>query len=282
MGQPKKTPFNLHVVEGFENSTGLPPDWKIFNDNKDAAWEVVTNVANTGNRCIGFNNCEGNGANDMTGTKDWLVTAPYDLSKATTVSISFDVAYAALDFKGKIYADSLTVYCSVNSGATWVQIYKNGGESLSNFPPITTSPPCWTPTSHSEWRTDIIPLNQVAGKPTVLFAFENRSDWGQWIYLDNITINATNGADNCDGVTYAKSIEPIMKSECATPGCHVPGGSGPTDLTSFAGVKSIVDNGSLKKRMVDGNPDIMPPSGKLADSTLSKVVCWINAGAPAN
>ncbi len=281
-GQPQKVPFNLLVVEGFENSSSLPDGWKIFNYNNDAAWEVVTSAASKGNHAIGFNNCDGNGTKTIAGTKDWLVTPSYDFSKATNVNLSFDVAYAVVDSNGITNTDSLRVLYSIDNGANWIQIYKSGGEDLSNSSPLGSQFPCWMPTDPSEWRTDFIAANELAGQASVFFAFENYSGGGQWILLDNITINASNGADNCDGVTYTKSIAPIIASECATPACHAPGGTGPTDLTSFEGLKTIADDGSLKKRMSDGNPSIMPPTGKLANSELSKVICWINAGATKN
>ena len=116
-----------------------------------------------------------------------------------------------------------------------------------------------------------------------MFAFENRSDWGEWIYLDNVTITASNVANsNCDKVTYTKDIKPVMLSDCAIPGCHVAGGENPTDLDTYAGVKAIADNGHLKKRMIDGNPSFMPPAGKLSTTTLSNLQCWLDAGAPNN
>jgi len=277
-GKPPRAPFNIHVVEGFESSANLPSGWTLWNPNNDAAWQVVTTVGHSSNSCIGFNNCSGNGTNDMTGTRDRFNTATYDFSQATSASISFDVAYAALNFKGTLYADSLSVFYSTD-GNTWNRIYLNGGDALANIPEITTSPPCYVPASAADWRTDKISLNNLAGQSNVIFAFENRSAWGEWVYLDNITITATNQAP-CNA-TYAKNVQPVMMTSCALSGCH-DAASGRTDLSSYTGVKSIVDNGNLKKRMIDGNPSFMPTSGKLADSTLSKVQCWLDNGGLNN
>jgi hypothetical protein len=282
VGQPIAPPFSHREAEGFESSTNLPSGWSLLNPDGDAAWEVVANVAHTGKNCIGFNNCDGNANADMTGRRDRLISPSYNLSNATSAGISFDVAYAVLNFKNQLYPDSLVIYSSVDGGGTWTRIYQKGGEDLSNIPPITTSPPCWQPSAVSEWRTDYIPLNNLAGQPNVRFAFENRSSWGEWIYLDNITVSSSNGTTDCDKITYAKDIEPIMKSNCAITGCHIPNGSGPSDYTSFDGVKIDAESGELKKRMIDGNPNFMPPAGKLPQTDLDKVVCWLNAGAPNN
>lgn len=281
-GKPIPAPFSFQTIEGFEGSASLPSGWTLYNPNNDAAWQVVTTVAHTGNKCVGFNNCDGNGTTSMTGRKDRLITPAYDFSKATSVSISFDVAYAVLNFKNQTFYDSLAVYSSINGGSTWTRIYINGGDGLTNIPTITTSPPCWAPSFPSDWRTDFINVNNLSGKPKVMFAFENISDWGEWIYIDNIKIVASNGANNCSGVTYLKDIQPIIQNECATAGCHIPGGTGPTDLTTFTGVKAIADNGEFKKRAIDGNPSFMPTSGKLPDSMIDKIRCWLNDGAPNN
>jgi hypothetical protein len=281
VGQPIRPPFTNRLVEGFENGTNLPSGWSLVNSDGDAAWEVITNTSHTGNHCIGFNNCSGDGNTDMTGRKDRLISPSYDFSNATTANLSFDVAYALLNFKNLEYPDSLAIFSSIDGGVSWNQLYINGGASLSNIPPITTSPPCWLPTLPKEWRTDFIPLNNLAGQTNVKFAFENRSAWGEWLCLDNIIVTSSNGSSDCDKITYAKDIGPMMKSSCATKGCHEPGGESP-DLTNYASVKEAADNGQLKKRMIDGNPSFMPGSGKLPDAELEKVSCWLNSGAPNN
>lgn len=285
-GKPPRPPFNFHLTEGFENSSNLPSGWTLWNPNADAAWQVVTAVAHTGNNCIGFNNCSGDGTTDMTGKKDRFITAAYDFTDALYASISFDVAYAVLNVKSQTYTDSLAVFASADGGSTWNQIYLKGGTTLSNIPVITATQPCWAPSSSSDWRTDKITVNNLAGHSRVMFAFENRSDWGEWIYIDNINITASSSAGtSCVGVTFAKSILPVMQTQCALSGCH-DAASGRTDLSAYGnattGIKSIADNGNLKKRMIDGNPSFMPTSGKLPDSTLSKVQCWLDAGAPNN
>lgn len=282
VAKPVAPPFSFHQTEGFENSTSLPAGWKTVNPDNDASWEVVTTTAHAGTHCVGFNNCSGDGNTDMTGRRDRLISPAYDFSEATTVNISFDLAYALLNFKNQEFEDTLAIYCSINGGVTWDSLYLKYGRDLSNIQPIYTSPPCWEPTAPEDWRTDFIQVNKLAGQPSVMFAFENRSAWGQWIYLDNITINASSGSSDCDKITYAKEIQPIIQNSCATVGCHVPNGSAPGDYTSFETVKADADNGLLKQRMIDGKQGFMPPSGKLDVNTLDKVNCWLNSGAPNN
>jgi hypothetical protein len=284
-GQLPAKPFNFNLVEGFESSSALPSGWSLWNPDNDAKWQICTTVAHAGHNCIGFNNCSGNGTVSMTGKRDRFITATYDFSGATTASLSFDVAYAVLQVKDIDFTDSLAIYSSSDNGNTWTQIYFKGGTDLSNIPIITTTTPCWEPAFATDWRTDKINVSNLAGKSRVTFAFENRSDWGEWVYLDNITIAATNVGASCDKITYANNIKPIIISKCATPNCHVPGHQDPIDLDTYAGLKTIVDNGHFKKRVMDGNPSFMPTSsagGKLDDATLSKIQCWLDNGAPNN
>jgi hypothetical protein len=181
------------LKEGFENGANLPNGWTLDNPEGDAAWTVVTNVAHTGTNAIGFNNCDGNGQGmDMNGTKDRFITAAYDFSNATlSASLSFDLAYAVLKYKNQILSDTLAVYYSADCGTTWNQLYMKGGTNLSD---ITTTVSCWTPTT-ADWRTENIGIGVLSGKSNVIFAFENRSNWGEWIYIDNIKITAVTGIE---------------------------------------------------------------------------------------
>ena len=191
----------LPLVEGFESSTALPAGWSIYNPDADAAWQVVTNVAHTGSHCLGFNNCDGDNTTDMTGRKDWVYTATYNFSGASSGSLSFDVGYIPANDGTKTYTDTLIVYYSVDCGTTWNQLYKKGGMTLATGPVFTyastSTVTCANPTS-SQWRTDVSNLTNVAGYSKVEFAFENISDWGDWLYIDNINItaNSTTGIAN--------------------------------------------------------------------------------------
>lgn len=187
------------LTEGFEANTDLPTGWTLDNPEGDAAWQVVSNVSHSGTNSIGFDNCDGNGAGaDMTGTKDRFITTAYDFTKTTaTASLSFDLAYAVLNYKNKTLSDSLAIYSSTDCGTTWNLLFLKGGTDLSN---IITQESCWMPTAN-DWRTETINLGSLAGKQNVMFAFENRSNWGEWIYIDNINITAITGIEKINPLT---------------------------------------------------------------------------------
>jgi N-acetylneuraminic acid mutarotase len=186
------TAGTLPLVEGFEgNGTSLPTGWSLWNPNANTAWTVNASVGHTGTHSIEFDNCAP--TTDITGQRDRFITTPYDFSAATSANMAFDVAYAALTLSGNTYTDSLAVYSSTDCGTTWTQIYYKGGANLATAPNMTvSSPTCFTPTS-SQWRTDNTALNSLIGQSSVMFAFENRSQWGEGIYIDNINITSATG-----------------------------------------------------------------------------------------
>ncbi|HXB38944.1 MAG TPA: M4 family metallopeptidase [Bacteroidia bacterium] len=182
----------LPLVEGFESSTTLPVGWTLWNPDNDAAWQISTTVAKTGTHCIGFNNCNGDGNTDMTGRRDRFITNTYSFTGMSSAAMTFDVAYALLTYSSVPYPDSLVIYSSTNCGTTWNQIYSKGGSVLATAPGYTNTATCWSPTA-AQWRNDNINLSSVLGQGNVQFAFENRSRWGTWVYIDNINISGTTG-----------------------------------------------------------------------------------------
>lgn len=90
-------------------------------------------------------------------------------------------------------------------------------------------------------------------------------------------------ANNCDSVTFANTIQPIINNSCATPGCHE-AGFPYGDFTSYGDIKIKIDAGSFKARVIDQAPSPMPPLGSPAptDAELNSIKCWLEAGAPNN
>jgi Zn-dependent metalloprotease len=183
----------LPLSEGFEGLTTIPNGWSLSNPNSDATWEINSTVAKTGTKCMGMNNCDGDGSTDMTGRIDQVYTKSYNFSNVATVSLTFDIAYAQLIYQGTPYNDQLDVLVSTNCGSTWTNLYSKAGATLASAPSYTSIASCWVPASAAQWRNDVINLNAYAGQPNVQFAFKNTSAWGTWIYIDNINITGTTG-----------------------------------------------------------------------------------------
>jgi len=190
--------ISLPLIQGMESSSNLPSGWSLYNPDADAAWEISTTVAKTGAHCIGFNNCGGDGNTDMTGMRDRFYTESYNLSSGTS-NLTFDVAYTPMSYNGAIYSDTLVVFASSDCGATWNQLYIKGGTMLATAPTFTsTGSTCWSPSS-TQWRNETVSLASYTGQPNVMIAFENRSGWGDWLYLDNINISSSMTTDISSG-----------------------------------------------------------------------------------
>ncbi len=186
---------SLPLIEGLESNTSLPTGWTLSNPDGDVAWVVSTTVAKTGTHCMGFNNCDGIGngtGGSMAGTQDRFYTASYDLSTGSS-TLTFDVAYTPCSYNSILYNDTLVVYASSDCGATWNQVYSKGGTVLATAPTVilASGVPCWTPSSSSDWRNETVSLASYTGQSNVMLAFENRSGYGEWLYLDNINISTS-------------------------------------------------------------------------------------------
>lgn len=77
----------------------------------------------------------------------------------------------------------------------------------------------------------------------------------------------------CDGSTrtYDADIKTIIDASCIS--CH-------SNYSTYAGVKSSVDNGSFEREVI--SKQTMPEGSKLSDGDLSKIKCWLEQGAPEN
>jgi hypothetical protein len=87
---------------------------------------------------------------------------------------------------------------------------------------------------------------------------------------------------SCDTsvTTFSATIEPIIQARCATPGCHVPGGTGPGDFTSYSGMQPALQDGSFESQVLVNK--VMPPTGALSSCDLNQIQRWVNNGAQNN
>ena len=158
-------------------------NWSIDNPNSNDTWVKYNGAGGFGNstssaRMDNYNN-------DITGESDYILSPFFDFSTASSpLRLSFDVAYARYNSS---YYDSLYVWAITNCD-TWTQLYAKGNTSLATAPDNNSGE--FVPSS-TQWRTEQISLNSLAGQTEVRFAFENASGYGQMLYLDNINIQST-------------------------------------------------------------------------------------------
>ncbi|HET6244728.1 MAG: hypothetical protein H0V01_02745 [Bacteroidetes bacterium] len=82
-----------------------------------------------------------------------------------------------------------------------------------------------------------------------------------------------------ENYSYNSDIKPIINSRCSINGCHN-SGSPNGDYTTYLGVKTKVDNGSLRERVVTKKD--MPSGSPLSAEDIAKFECWITSGSKEN
>jgi hypothetical protein len=105
----------------------------------------------------------------------------------------------------------------------------------------------------------------------------------KWITQGAKNNSCVDAACDTANVTFAASIKPIIANQCQ--GCHSGSSSGGGyDLTTYTGIKTVVNNGRLwgSVNFLTGY-SAMPKGGtKLSTCELAKIKKWIDAGAPNN
>ena len=128
-----------------------------------------------------------------------------DLSGASVLTtFEFNVAYAKYVSTS---ADRLQVLASVDCGNTWTIAYDKEGTALSTAPQSSTA---FVPTS-TQWRHESIDLTPYTGSPEVMFMFVTTSDYGNNVYVDDITI-----ADGAVGINEISSSSMLIYPNPAT------------------------------------------------------------------
>lgn len=105
----------------------------------------------------------------------------------------------------------------------------------------------------------------------------------KWITQGAKNNSCVDAACDTANVTFASSIKPIVANQCQ--GCHSGSSAGGGyDLTTYTGIKAVVDNGKLwgSVNFLTGY-SAMPKGGtRLSTCALTKIKKWIDAGAPNN
>jgi len=92
---------------------------------------------------------------------------------------------------------------------------------------------------------------------------------------------------NCDtvAVSFGETIQPLIIGNCATANCH----SGPNavaglKLETYAEISAAALTGSMLDRMdrSNGDPLIMPPTGRLGNCQIDQFDAWVRQGALNN
>ncbi len=168
------------LVEGFENSSSIPVDWKVRNDDQGITWTYDSSVGGFG--LSSFSVSLDNYTTAFEGQKDQLVTPLLDFSSLNDWKMTFDVAYAQ---RSALNQDTLAIYYSVDCEETKTLLWEKAGSDLATG---ISSSLYFTP-NPNEWRNDTVDLNVLSGLGSAVILFENKSDNGNVLYIDNVNVH---------------------------------------------------------------------------------------------
>lgn len=183
--------------EGFEEAQ---EDYLVLSDNSGNTWEE-TNTAFTGNKGIYINNHSGNAA----GSVDEFQLPSVDLTQMNDPDLYFQLSYKQRSGS----SDRLRVYVSDNCGETWGLRYNRSGASLATVSGTQGSP--FTPSSEADWELINVNLSAYENDDHVLVKFQNSSDGGNNIYIDDIQISGPLSVkDENLGFGFTLSPNPVV------------------------------------------------------------------------
>ena len=174
----QKLPFS----ESFDGGLYPPSNkWYIENADRCVSWSPYSNIVGSDGQptSVTFLDYYEYSA---TGTKDGLVMPLINLNNAADPTLQFDVAYSQTGGS----RDQLQVFVSVDGGSTYDKVYDKSGADLATTAPASGA---FYPSSASHWRPESISLNNYRTSQ-VLIKFVGTNDYGDNIFVDNITVTA--------------------------------------------------------------------------------------------
>ncbi len=172
---PPSLPGNL--FEGFVSNLFPPPLWS--SENSTNLWSFSA----TGGYGSSANSIVADFYNIITGS-DMAITPYIDFTNALPpIRLYFDIAYAPYD---SVSIDTLRIDLYNQCSGSIGPIY-NRTTFQMNTVPVTGG--VFIP-NNSQWRTDTINLDSLAGHAPLQIRFDAISGYGNQLYLDNINLTA--------------------------------------------------------------------------------------------
>lgn len=213
----------------------LPSEWVINNPDGQITWQLAAAPsANPANTALKLNFYE---YEDGRGELDLLTTPVFDLSSVPVAYVSFDVSHA--QFQGS--NDRLRVYFLTDCDDDLFNatiIYDKSGSTLATVP---SSNAPFTPSGAGDWRREIIDLSPYLGEASVQLAFAATNDWGNNLYLDNISV--VTSAEEDLALKEVVSPSPVQCDNAVIPQLKIQN-TGTVTITNFT-ISMTVNDGSI-------------------------------------
>lgn len=230
---------NLPVSEVFNS---IPSNWTIRNPDNLTGWTLLNTPSNGKSLYLNSYDYENQGALDQ------VLSPVLDLTTVTYAYLKFDRAY---EYYGAGNEDRLRIListsCDFNKPST--KVFDKAGLDLATT--STSTGNYFLPTD-SQWKTEVIPLNQFIGSK-IQILFESVNGYGNNQYLDNIVIASDELIDL--SLISLDNPSPVSCNANITPSIRVQN-QGTTPITSFK--VQIVLNGQSQPSQTISNLNLQP------------------------
>jgi hypothetical protein len=166
------------LTGGFEDSTFAPVGWQIINPNDVNTW-VRKFPGSKSNHAAFIDNY----SQDLTGQADALKSPAVKVAGADSIIISFDLAHK--NYNGAF--DQLQLKVSSDCGNNYSTVFNKSGSELAT---AGSSDMAYETPVAGDWKEQRISLDSsYAAGGSIIALFENTSDYGNNVFIDNISIS---------------------------------------------------------------------------------------------
>ena len=203
------------AIPFLETFATLPAAWTITNPDQFITWQLASTPPNGSNKAIKmeFYNYE-----DNLGEIDLLITPVINLTSAPAALLKFDVAYARYLSSNDGLKVVLLDECNTDL-SQGIVVYEKSGASLATTTSISAD---FTPSTSGDWRNEAIDLSAYIGQNNLQLAFVGINDYGNNLYLDNISLTTAPIYDIIlqkvlapSPVTCSNQVQPKLRIENA-------------------------------------------------------------------
>ncbi|HEY0739800.1 MAG TPA: M43 family zinc metalloprotease, partial [Chryseosolibacter sp.] len=197
------TPFS-------ENFNSFPSKWVLHNPDGKVTWEHATAPRETPqNKAMLLNFFD---YEESYGEVDILLTPVLDLTDAPVASLVFDRSYVRYVSSNDRLKIVVLEDCEPIEDGTVV--FDSAGSALRTANSVAGS---FVPSGIQDWQREFINLTAFAGRANIQIAFIAISDWGNNLYLDNVSVITSEledvsllGIDSPSFITCESNPSPLV------------------------------------------------------------------------
>ncbi|MBT1706181.1 choice-of-anchor J domain-containing protein [Chryseosolibacter indicus] len=239
-----------------EDFSTFPENWYIQNFDEQLTWQLANGPNfQTDNKALLLPFYD---YSDNLGELDVIYSPVFNLSTTTAATLFFDIAYMPYSAsKDGLRVVAITDCSTLSEGVT---IYEKSGSELAT---TSRSKPYFIPNKAADWRREMIDLTSFAGNNHVQLAFIGINDYGNNLYIDNISVVTPPVLD----VSLNSIIQPSTVTGLNTVDLVINSKNTGGQVIQSIQIEYVVNNAGVAQRIFDVN--ILP--GQEANLTIPAV-----------